>query len=330
MQMSSQKIAVIGAGMTGIACARILDDAGLAVTVFDKGRGLGGRLATRRTPEGLSFDHGAQFVTARSDAFRAWTAPLIDGGHVADWHPEGTERAGHDSDPWLVGVPGMNAFVKAGAQGLDVRLSTLVTAIERDHGAIRMRTEENPEGDTFDHVAMTVPAPQAVALLSSEPDMAAALDRVAMAPCWALLIAFAEPLGTGFEARRFETGDLGWLCRNTSKPGRDGARADCWMAHAGPAWSAANLERRAEDVLPDLIDMVAAHADGPLPPIVYSAAHRWRYALTTTPLGAPFLASVDGRLLTGGDWALGARVEYAFQSGQAMADAILRSAGGQA
>ena len=41
-------VGVIGAGMAGLACARELAAKGFEVTVFDKGRGLGGRTATRR------------------------------------------------------------------------------------------------------------------------------------------------------------------------------------------------------------------------------------------------------------------------------------------
>ena len=60
MMLETERIAVIGSGIAGLACARRLSDAGYAPILFDKGRGIGGRLATRRTPDGRQFDHGAQ------------------------------------------------------------------------------------------------------------------------------------------------------------------------------------------------------------------------------------------------------------------------------
>ena len=58
-------VAIVAAGMSGLACARTLTDQGYAVTVFEKSRGVGGRMATRRTQHDITFDHGAQYFTTR-------------------------------------------------------------------------------------------------------------------------------------------------------------------------------------------------------------------------------------------------------------------------
>ncbi|WP_035656905.1 FAD-dependent oxidoreductase, partial [Bradyrhizobium sp. STM 3809] len=92
-------IAIVGAGMTGLACARRLAAAGQAVVLFDKGRAPGGRLATRRA-ESFQFDHGAQYVTARDSGFAAALADLVAGGAAAPWE---TGAAGA-----FVGTPGMS------------------------------------------------------------------------------------------------------------------------------------------------------------------------------------------------------------------------------
>ena len=115
---------VIGAGMAGIACARALQDAGQPVRVIDKGRGIGGRMATRRadTPAGaLRFDHGAQYVTARDPAFAA----LLDGTPAAAVWDDG---AAH---PHYVGLPGMSGLPRAMAEGLDVATGSRSTPIRR-------------------------------------------------------------------------------------------------------------------------------------------------------------------------------------------------------
>ena len=291
-------IAIIGAGMTGLSCARLLADAGKAPVVFDKSRGLGGRLATRRAGA-LRFDHGAQFVTARSDSFCAYLAE-----HAAPWQPADAPEG------WYVGTPAMSALVKPMAEGIDIRLGTAVEP-RREGGRWRI-------GDkTFDRVLSTVPVVQARTLF---PEMAEALAGVAVAPCYTLMVAF-EAAPDWPEMERARDGDLAFIARNSAKPGRD-AGAECWVVHASPAWSAANLELEKDVACEQLLDLLRAKR-GALPPIIHAAAHRWRYAMTTTPLGGDFAVSEDGTLLIGGDWCLGARVENAWTSGRAMAASIL-------
>ena len=84
---SKQTVAVIGAGMTGITCARALYVAGYDVTVFEKSRGLGGRMATRRVGKTLTIDHEAQFITARSDAFKSFMQRACKAGTAEIWQP---------------------------------------------------------------------------------------------------------------------------------------------------------------------------------------------------------------------------------------------------
>ncbi|WP_296703062.1 NAD(P)-binding protein [Thiocapsa sp. UBA6158] len=89
MMVEAERIAVIGSGMAGLACARRLTEAGHAPVVFDKGRGIGGRLATRRTPEGWQFDHGAQYITTSSPGFQALLEQAERAGAAARWADAG-------------------------------------------------------------------------------------------------------------------------------------------------------------------------------------------------------------------------------------------------
>jgi renalase len=125
------RVAVIGAGMAGLACARRLADAGLAPVVFDKGRGLGGRLATRRV-DGLQFNHGAQYVTARDAGFAPVLRDLLATAAAGLWQTD--EGAAH----W-VGVPGMSALARALALGLQVRHPVQVTSVHKAAGQWSVR-----------------------------------------------------------------------------------------------------------------------------------------------------------------------------------------------
>lgn len=293
-------IAIIGAGMTGLSCARVLADAGIQPVIFEKSRGLGGRLSTRRA-DALRFDHGAQYVTARGDSFSAYL-----NNHAKPWTPEGASGA------WFVGAPGMNALVKPLADGLDIRLGEQVAPI-------RDGVQWHIGDAVFDRVISTVPLVQARNLFSS---MLEAMDAVEVAPCWTLMVAFEQATDWP-DMWRSREDDLAWAARNSSKPGREAA-PECWVVHASPEWSRNHLELEKEAAQERLLDLLRGMR-GPLPEIAYASAHRWRYAMTNTPLGRSHVTSEDGSLLIGGDWCLGARVENAWDSGRAMAEAVLSS-----
>jgi predicted NAD/FAD-dependent oxidoreductase len=300
-----RRAAVIGAGLAGLAGARVLREAGWDVTVFDKGRGVGGRLATRRTEFG-AFDHGAQFMTVRGAAFRAF----LEGTEAAaQWSASG-ETLG-----W-VGLPGMSGAAKALAAGLEVRTGAEISALRRT--APGWRLEGAPDAAAFDRVLLTAPAPQAARLA---PEAAEALSGVEMAPCWALMLALPEPWRGPAEAARPGSGPIAWAARESGKPGR-AAAPERWVIHAAPDWSRANLELDRETAAARLLEAAGA-AFAPPPAPLYAAAHRWRYARVETPLGRDCLPAGDGTLVLAGDWCRGARAEAAFDSGRAGAAALL-------
>lgn len=323
VEQKRRTVAVIGAGVAGLTCANALRERGVDATVFEKSRGLGGRLATRRTADGLTFDHGAQYMTARSGAFRKLLEDAIASSSAGRWSPLVHDDLDGGLDKWIVGSPGMNAPFKPLAKGIKPRLSTRVMSVTRDKGKWRLLTDNESSGELFDAVVSTAPAPQALELLWGESEMNAGLSAVSIAPCWTLMVAFAKPLEPGFDLWRRETHDLAWIARNGSKPGRREDR-DCWVVHAGADWSEKNLELNVDEAASVMMVMLRDAMGTDLPDFTHATAHRWRYARTTTTAGKPFIRSQDGTLYAGGDWCLGARVEAAYESGLAIAEDLCK------
>jgi predicted NAD/FAD-dependent oxidoreductase len=316
---SNATVAVIGAGVAGLACARRLQGAGCRVRVFDKGRSVGGRLSTRRveTPLGpAQFDHGAQFFTARDGEFLAALAQLPREAALA-WAGRGA------AENWSVAAPGMSSLAKALAQGLDVRVSTKVEALERDVAGWDLIGEAGALLGRYEAVVSAVPAEQAVPLLAPAAQVLALEARLAVtAPCWAGLFAFAEPVKAAAVAYPLEDQEvLTWLACDSAKPGRPDALA-CWVAHATPAWTRARLEASPDVIAPLLLDAVSSVL-GPLPAPVLAQAHRWRFAKVERPNGSAFGWDAEACIGACGDWRLGPRVELAWRSGHDLAGAIL-------
>lgn len=305
------RIGIVGAGMAGLSCARALADAGRTVTVLDKSRGLGGRLATRRAENGLQFDHGAQYVTARERGFQDLLASAGAAGAAASWSMG--ERTG------FVGVPAMNGLAKHLAGGLQIRRSFQVDEIQQHGGGWAVSSQD--EVLDFDILILTAPAPQSEALLGTKHPLARKIRHVKMLPCWTLMAALVEPATVSFRAQRTPDAPLAWIALDSSKPGR--TSRSCWVAQAGPEWSAQHLEDEKTVVRENLLSLLCDALGRSPEDALHSDVHRWRYARVDVAYGSAFLKDETDSLYLGGDWCLGARVEAAWQSGTAIARDLL-------
>ena len=329
--------AVIGAGMAGIACARTLLQAGHAVTVFEKSRGPGGRMATRRTEFG-SFDHGVQYFTVRDARFKkalaataAPTAPWqVNTVRIMDEAGRVVAAAGRNPEAHHVATPGMSALVQHWSAPIEaLHRQSLVTRIEPDrlHKSRWQLHTEGPGAQTqihagFDAVLLALPSIQAATLLRASqlhPELQQKLDPVQVAPCWTLMLAFpqaAGPLGPSWHAARSEHHRIAWLTREGAKPGRESIER--WTVQASPEWSQRHLEDDEERVKAKLL-RAFTEVTGIRAEPGHAQVHRWRYAQTLAPLGQSHLWDARSGIGLCGDWCLGRRVEDAFVSGLELA-----------
>lgn len=308
---TEDQIAVIGAGMAGLTVARTLVDAGHSIVVFDKGRGLGGRMASRRR-DGWRFDHGAIVLRPTDEAFTALIAQNEDQGYAAQWA---------DAAGWT-GLPGMSGSVKPLAQPLTVHTQAEVTGLERSGNGWVLHGVAQAEGVKFDRLVLAIPQPQALRLLSPWPDLQAAIAPAEMDPCWTVMVGFETPLPTDLTYANDLSGPISVIARETAKPGRD-LPGDAWVIQASADWSRTHLEREQAEVTPPLLEAFFDTLGCPSVAPVISMAHSWRYALTRKPLGQPFVHKHGLGLSICGDWCLGPTAQDAFNSGRSLAAELL-------
>lgn len=324
--MQYTDIAVIGAGLAGVSCARQLAAAGRQVTVFDKSKGMGGRMATRRG-DGFSVDHGAQYFTAQQPDFHAEIHAWQAAGLCAPWQARLVQHRptgpvdGYPEHRY-VATPGMSSLCRALAAALPVQLNHRLTALQRQADGWQLSFADQPSWRAR-QVLLAAPAPQAAALLEAAPALRALAAGVEMEACWAVMLHAQAPLEIGFDAAWVEHGPLRWLARNSSKPGRSGAES--WLLHATPAWSAAHIDAPADEVAGLLHAAFAELVDSAVDARNRSA-HRWLYAQAAQPLdiGSAYQAELGLGLC--GDWCLGTRVEDAWRSGRHLAEQALAAA----
>jgi renalase len=316
------QVGVVGAGIAGLACAAILREAGHQVALFDKGRGPGGRMSTRRVVGGMRFDHGAQYFTVQSAEFADQVAEWEAAGIAAPWpgrflevlDPAGMPPSGQVR--W-VGTPAMNVIVRYEAQLYGARFTIRISGLSRRGRLWHFHSDSGARYGPYDAVALALPAPQAAELLESEsPELAARTGEAVMAPCWAVMMALSEPLDIPFDGLRLGGDPLIWAARDSAKPGRPQGGPECWVLHAGPEWSRVHLEDDANCVTANLIDAFSRIIPGQSIHIARAGVHRWRHARVEMPLGEPAL--FDDGVMAGlcGDWCIGPRVESAWLSGR--------------
>ena len=330
-------IAIVGAGLSGLTCARQLQSNGHAVVIYEKSRAVSGRMSTRQNELG-GFDHGAQYFTVSSPAFKKATTQWSKAGWIASWAPRlavldhgktSAPSAAARRKPRWVAQPGMRSLGVHLAEGLDVRTGQLVRTIARegDKWQLAVQCDSVPVDATagpFDAVMIAVPADQAIALLAAEPDFAAQADSARLAPCWTLMMAFPESLGLPYDAAWVDHSRLGWIAQDATKPGR--RPGEHWIAQATADWSIEHLEddpeRAKEKLLKAFHDATGTHVQP-----VFSAVHRWRYSQALQPLRADCLWQPALQLGACGDWFTAGldgmgRIENAYLSGMALAERI--------
>ena len=323
-------VLIVGAGIAGLMAADRLQEAGLRVTVVDKGRSVGGRMATRRIGPGRA-DHGAQFFTVRSSTFGRYVAAWKQAGLVYEWsHGFATEpsveTAPDDGHVRYAISDGFTTVPKHLARAVDVHTRVQLVQVAPQQSGWQAIDRD---GNSYEAEALilTPPVPQSLALLDAGGAKLAAADRaelarVRYAPCicglfWVHGEVHLPPPG----ALQRDEHAIRWIADNQRKGISPEARLI--TVHAGPTYSQRHWERPDGESLESVRAGLRPFLDDQA---VFREAQlkRWRYALpveihperTLRPRQLPPLAFA-------GDAFHGPRVEGAALSGLAAAESLL-------
>ena len=322
------KIAIIGAGISAITIAQNLKNI-TNVTLFEKSRGVGGRMALRRSGP-YEFDHGAQFFTAKSEDFKNFIAPLIKENVIKQWNARFAEFKNNkllrktiwnSEYPHYVGVPGMNSICKYLSLELDIKLNTKVNKIVKNtNNRWELFDEKLKNLGEFDWVISTAPAIQSAEILSKNFKYHTDLLGRKMLGCFSLMLGFKKALPLSWDAALIRDADISWVSINSSKPNRTESFA--MLIHSTNVWAEKHLSDNYQDVALFLNKETSRIIGYDTSKADHIDLHAWRYANIGKQNTSNLLIDYENRLATCGDWVTQGRVECAFEAGILMAKEI--------
>lgn len=311
---------VIGGGITGLITASQLQHKGIEVTVLDKGRGIGGRLATKRIDRGEPtegvFDYGTQYFSFEHPKLQPWIDEWLKQGVIKEWFCNDTGKIRY------CGVNGTREIAKYLAQDLNVRTSSKVVKVSYDEQwLVEIEGDRSYRGDAL---VMTPPVPQSLALLDTSkialpPDIRSSLEQISYYSCIAVLALLEKrsniPAPGGIA---LEDESLIWLADNYQK-GISASHAV--TLHATPKFSDTYWDSDDAEIADKLFTAASNYLNSA---VTKYQVHRWRYSLPKTFYSQPCLTLPELPLVMAGDAFVAPKIAGAMLSGIAVAEAIMK------
>lgn len=359
---NSLRVAVLGSGIAGSSAARTLADRGAQVTVFEAGFGVGGRTSTRVTRDDSKhqFDHGAQYIgSPKTDAFRECLESWRSEGFVKEWTGNFGSAVGSsvetetEKKDRFVGYPRMNSICSNLLDHENIRVVTQTRAdaskmkegwslhakTEKDFGAFDWLIASDRNSGA--HFRSDLKEANVGEFTTGIRDIRSVKSLTAM-------VVFEKPLdlkldGIQFTGKDSQYGSLGWVARDSSKPGRERKDGqECWVLQSHPDAAKKLLrgkhkirevrEMAREVLVGDFLKslpLLAGNEELEIPAIVTSVGHRWGAAFPILSqeyqdMNCQFIASEQ--FVACGDYfgKLSGRIEGAYLSGQAAANEIIQ------
>ncbi|AFJ01942.1 putative deoxyribodipyrimidine photolyase [Methylophaga frappieri] len=322
----SESLAIIGAGLSGLTVARALDNR-FNIKIFEKSTKPGGRIASRAV-SGTTFDHGAQFFTAKSASFQQFITPLLRAGLIADWQARFAEfdagkmvnaRKWDAAFPHYVGVPAMAAIGEALATDLPIEYNCQIVSVFQDDQKWYLVDKTGKISPPFDWLIIALPAEQTRELIPTEVSFYQDMLQINMLPCYALMVSLTQDPEFECDAALVKNRKLSWISVNHTKPGRQGFGI---VAHAANHWALENLTKPLPEVKASLLRTLIEITNLSSSIIQETDVKRWVYANSPRQDGSAYFIDDKKHIAACGDWCLIGRIEAAYTSASLLAERL--------
>ena len=323
-----KKIAIIGTGLSGLTLGRDLNSIA-EVTFFEKSKGVGGRLATRRVND-FSFDHGAQFFTVKTPEFKEFVDILKKKNIVERWDARFAEfqmsKLVHTNQweseyPHYVGSPNMNSIGKYLSKDMKINLNTKIKSIDSNSNNWVVTDDKGNTHGNFDWIFLAIPPKQIIEIIPIEFKYFNELKNIKMLGCYSLLLGFNYDIQFPFDAALVREAKISWISINSSKPSRN--KNFTMVVNSTNKWADENMNMSDNEVKKYLLNETTRVLNKDFSNVKIIDLQRWRYANISKQKYLKPLIDKDNRLAVCGDWCMQGRVEFAFLSSKKVIEEIV-------
>ena len=320
-------IAVIGAGLSGITIASIIKEK-FKVEVFEKSRGVGGRMSTRKETSFI-FDHGAQFFKIKTPDFKNYLSESFSQQIIQPWNFRLAYFDGQnlrkikfikDEDKFYVGVPNMNSIVKHLSKKCNVILNTKIERIINENDKWNLYDQNKKSYGSYDLVVLSLPAQQSLKLITKKVSFYPLIEKIKMKGCFSLMVGMSEPLNLDYDAALIENEDIAWFAVNNSKPFR--MNNYCLLINSSYEYASKNINTSKDKVLKHLLNISSEFINYDLSKSNMIKIHKWRYVEAKCSPKENYFIDHKEKVAACGDWFINSRVEGAFLSANELAKKI--------
>ena len=314
-----KNIAVIGAGLAGITIASKMNEK-FDVKVFEKSRGVGGRMSTRQETSFI-FDHGAQFFKIKTTDFKKFLSELFSQQIIKPWNFRLAYFDGQnlskikfirDEDKFYVGVPNMDSIIKHLSKNCNVILNTKIERIKKQNDKWNLYDQNKRSYGSYDWVVLSLPAQQSLELITEKISFYPLIEKIKMKGCFSLMVGMSEPLNLDYDAALIENEDIAWFAVNNSKPSR--MNNNCLLINSSYEYASKNINTSKDKVLRHLLNISSKFINNDLLKSNIIKIHEWRYVEAKCSPKEDYFIDHKKKVAVCGDWFINSRVEGAFLS----------------
>lgn len=343
-------IAIIGAGSSGLAAAHTFRDAGYAVTLLEKSRGVGGRAATR-TRAGFIYDHGAQYIkdAGHADAISTifvterFRSPELINIEKPVWTFNRQNQI-QEGDPKQNAEPkwsyrsGLTTLAKRMAENLTIRFETRIARLQQTANKWELFDETGQPHGVFDLLLVTTPLPQALEIVQNslfEDSLQQALQSILSTTRYNPLISVMLGYRPTPRQRPYyalvntdKGHPISWLAWEHEKaPERTPEGTGLLLAQMAPHYSHEHWKDAVEShiVIQEVAQFVATLIDEELAQPIFTDIQYWLYALPSEKVNADTAnkLAIPHGLAFCGDGFVGGRVHLALEHGITVAQQLI-------
>ena len=324
-----QNVAVIGAGITGITLANLLQKK-VNITVFEKSRGVGGRMATRRA-EPYQFNHGTQYFKIENKEFKDFLQPLIlnkiikplEVNQIEILNKEVIKRTKIYNKQYFTAESKMNSVVKYLINNnFSIKLLCKIEKIIKENDKWFVIDSDQVSFGPYDWLIITIPSNQAKVILYNNFKFLDIIKKIKMRSCYSLMLGFNKFEEFDFDTALFLDEDVQWL--SIRKIILENKEYYNLLINSSYNFAEQNINGSKDKISDHLIKQVSDILKCKLNNYEHKALHFWKYAMSEKNNNLGSLLDEDFKIIVCGDWCMNGKVEGGFLSAKDAVNKLLK------